>query len=105
MNLVKPVSSKLNVLRVKSVPPLDVGLMGMEALETVIGYWEDALAAYNPTGNLPSQISRIISHPTRLKEYRIVLTMLWNRNDFFGSGSYFSVGFGAYMNFFLIFLT
>jgi len=24
--------------------------MGMEALETVIAYWEDALAAYNPTG-------------------------------------------------------
>ena len=23
--------------------------MGMEALETVIAYWEDALAAYNPT--------------------------------------------------------
>jgi hypothetical protein len=30
--------------------------MGMEALETVIGYWEDALAAYNPTGNLPLQM-------------------------------------------------
>ncbi len=38
--------------------------MGMEALETVIGYWEDALAAYNPTGKLPSQIRNIISHPT-----------------------------------------
>ena len=29
--------------------PQQLGLMGMEALETVIGYWEDALAAYNPT--------------------------------------------------------
>ncbi len=45
-----------------------VGLMGMEALETVIGYWEDALAAYNPTGNLPSQITITISHPTILKD-------------------------------------
>lgn len=26
--------------------PQQLGLMGMEALETVIGYWEDALAAY-----------------------------------------------------------
>ena len=26
--------------------------MGMEALETVIAYWEDALAAYNPTARL-----------------------------------------------------
>ena len=31
------------------------GLMGMEALETVIGYWEDALAAYNPTGERERQ--------------------------------------------------
>lgn len=31
--------------------PQQLGLMGMEALETVIGYWEDALAAYNPTAN------------------------------------------------------
>jgi hypothetical protein len=67
MNLVKPVSSKFSALQVKSVSPLDVGLMGMEALETVIGYWEDALAAYNPTGNLPSQISIIFSHPAILK--------------------------------------
>jgi len=29
--------------------PQQLGLMGMEALETVIGYWEDALAAYNPS--------------------------------------------------------
>ena len=27
--------------------PQQLGLMGMEALETVVGYWEDALAAYN----------------------------------------------------------
>jgi len=32
-----------------SLAPQQLGLMGMEALETVIGYWEDALAAYNPT--------------------------------------------------------
>ena len=25
--------------------------MGMEALETVIAYWEDALEAYNPSGS------------------------------------------------------
>lgn len=31
--------------------PQQLGLMGMEALETVIGYWEDALAAYNPTSS------------------------------------------------------
>jgi hypothetical protein len=30
--------------------------MGMEALETVIGYWEDALAAYNPTGSYGSMV-------------------------------------------------
>ena len=28
--------------------PQQLGLMGMEALETVVGYWEDALAAYQP---------------------------------------------------------
>ena len=27
--------------------PQQLGLMGMEALETVVGYWEDAIAAYN----------------------------------------------------------
>ena len=27
-----------------------LGLMGMEALETAVGYWEDALAAYHPKG-------------------------------------------------------
>jgi len=31
--------------------PQQLGLMGMEALETVISYWEDALAAYNPSAN------------------------------------------------------
>jgi len=31
--------------------PQQLGLMGMEALETVISYWEDALGAYNPTAN------------------------------------------------------
>jgi len=31
--------------------PQQLGLMGLEALETVIGYWEDALGAYNPTAN------------------------------------------------------
>ncbi len=35
------------------------GLMGMEALETVIGYWEDALAAYNPTGSYGSMFIQI----------------------------------------------
>jgi hypothetical protein len=25
-----------------------IGLMGMEALETVVEYWEDALSAYKP---------------------------------------------------------
>jgi hypothetical protein len=29
-----------------------------------------------------------------------LLISLWIRNDFFGSGSYFSVGYGFYMNFF-----
>ncbi len=84
---------------IKSDPPLDVGLMGMEALETVIGYWEDALAAYNPTGNLPLQISIIISHLTIIKGLlnSVVAGMI-----FFGSGfgSYCSDGFGSCMNFF-----
>merc|ERR1712232_1004579 len=31
--------------------PQQLGLMGMEALETVISYWEDAPAAYNPSAN------------------------------------------------------
>lgn len=31
--------------------PQQLGLMGMEALETVISYWEDALGAYNPSAN------------------------------------------------------
>ena len=29
-----------------------LGLMGMEALETVVGYWEDALAAYQPRNGI-----------------------------------------------------
>jgi hypothetical protein len=73
--------------------------MGMEALETVIGYWEDALAAYNPTGNLQLQISIIISHLTIIKGLlnSVVAGMI-----FFGSGlgSYRSDGFGSCMNFF-----
>ncbi|KFM71845.1 hypothetical protein X975_18793, partial [Stegodyphus mimosarum] len=28
--------------------PQQLGTMGMEALETAIAYWEDALAAYRP---------------------------------------------------------
>ena len=32
---------------VTPLTPQQLGLMGMEALETVVGYWEDALAAYN----------------------------------------------------------
>ena len=32
--------------------PQQLGLMGMEALETVVGYWEDALAAYQPRNGL-----------------------------------------------------
>ena len=31
--------------------PQQLGLMGMEALETVVGYWEDALVAYHPSQN------------------------------------------------------
>jgi len=34
-----------------SLTPQQWGLMGMEALETVIGYWEDALGAYHPSDN------------------------------------------------------
>lgn len=32
--------------------PQQMGVMGMEALETVIGYWEDALSAYQTTDGL-----------------------------------------------------
>ena len=32
--------------------PQQLGLMGMEALETVVGYWEDALAAYQPRNGM-----------------------------------------------------
>lgn len=34
------------------LPPQQLGVMGMEALETVIGYWEDALAAHTSSGPL-----------------------------------------------------
>jgi len=41
--------SSASVTLVDGTPltPQQLGLMGMEALETVVGYWEDALAAYN----------------------------------------------------------
>lgn len=45
------VSNTTLVDGVTQLAPQQLGLMGLEALETVIGYWEDALAAYNPTAN------------------------------------------------------
>jgi len=37
--------------------PQQLGLMGMEALETVVGYWEDALAAYQPRNGMNHQLT------------------------------------------------
>lgn len=37
--------------------PQQLGLMGMEALETVVGYWEDALAAYQPRNGRNHQLT------------------------------------------------
>ena len=39
---------------VTPLTPQQLGLMGMEALETVVGYWEDALTAYNDSRSRPS---------------------------------------------------
>ena len=44
------VSSVATLVDGTPLTPQQLGLMGMEALETVIAYWEDALAAYNPSG-------------------------------------------------------
>ena len=38
--------------------PQQLGLMGMEALETVVGYWEDALAAYQPRNGMYFQLMK-----------------------------------------------
>ena len=38
--------------------PQQLGLMGMEALETVVGYWEDALAAYQPRNGMCFQLMK-----------------------------------------------
>ena len=63
--VIRFLKEKRRLFKIKTcfLAPQQLGLMGMEALETVIGYWEDALAAYNPTGTLsnskcvlPSQI-------------------------------------------------
>ena len=42
-------SASASVTLVDGTPlsPQQLGLMGMEALETVVGYWEDALSAYS----------------------------------------------------------
>ena len=37
--------------------PQQLGLMGMEALETVVGYWEDAMAAYQPRNGVHAQLT------------------------------------------------
>ena len=43
--------------------PQQLGLMGMEALETVVGYWEDALAAYNQPGAPGSKDNFCLTSP------------------------------------------
>jgi len=43
---------------VTPLTPQQLGLMGMEALETVVGYWEDALAAYNASRPNPDSRAR-----------------------------------------------
>ena len=42
------VTSAATLIDGTPLTPQQLGLMGMEALETVVGYWEDALAAYQP---------------------------------------------------------
>lgn len=39
--------------------------MGMEALETVIGYWEDALSAYHPSNKEPLRNALTTSDETK----------------------------------------
>ena len=41
------VTSAATLIDGTPLTPQQLGLMGMEALETVVGYWEDALSAYN----------------------------------------------------------
>jgi len=43
---------------VTPLTPQQLGLMGMEALETVVGYWEDALTAYNASRPNPDSRAR-----------------------------------------------
>lgn len=45
--------------------PQQLGLMGMEALETVIGYWEDALSAYHPSNKEPLRNALTTSDETK----------------------------------------
>jgi hypothetical protein len=47
--------------------PQQLGLMGMEALETVVGYWEDALAAYR-------SVDADATSPTAAKPPPLMLT-------------------------------
>jgi len=51
------VTSAATLIDGTPLTPQQLGLMGMEALETVVGYWEDALAAYQPRNGMNHQLT------------------------------------------------
>lgn len=64
-----------------SLTPQQLGAMGMEALETAIGYWEDALSAYRPPpgehlaltdaneGKFTHMVEKILDQAYKIQEY------------------------------------
>lgn len=61
------------IIQEATLSPQQLGVMGMEALETVINYWEDALVAYQtPTTHEDSEFCR---------EIQSLLDIAWQLQD------------------------
>ena len=56
--------------------PQQLGLMGMEALETVVGYWEDALAAYNRPVNSGLKNNLVLTSPEETEFVKLLENIL-----------------------------
>jgi hypothetical protein len=56
--------------------PQQLGLMGMEALETVVGYWEDALAAYNRPGVTGTKKNLVLTSPEEAEFIKLLENIL-----------------------------
>jgi hypothetical protein len=61
---VESVASTTTLVDGTQLTPQQLGLMGMEALETTVAYWEDALRAYEP----PTPVHNARKHLTTAEE-------------------------------------